>query len=248
MTIIDWQLKDPVSAIVFDCDGTLSAIEGIDELARNNSAYDEVKLLTEKAMSETGINPEVYRKRLDFVIPHQAQLHMLAQTYFKHCTLDAKEVIAILNRLNKSIYIVSAGLNPAVTLFGELLQIRKENIYAVNLQFDQQGNYLNFDHTSPLIERDGKRIIINALKQQHEHIIHIGDGLNDYVTHDIVTRFIGYGGIYYRKHLSSLCNYYIHTQSLSPLLPLSLTQDEYETLLPSEQALYLKGLTTIQDS
>ena len=37
-----WQLDHPINAIVFDCDGTLSIIEGIDELARNNGVGDAV--------------------------------------------------------------------------------------------------------------------------------------------------------------------------------------------------------------
>lgn len=73
----------------------------------------------------------------------------------------------------------------------------------------------------------------------------VGDGLNDYVTYDLVTRFVGYGGIFYRENMAKNCEYYIRTASLSALLPLAITQFEYEHLLPNEQALYHAGLATI---
>ena len=43
-----WQLPDPIEAISFDCDSTLSSIEGIDELAKFNSCESEVNQLTEE--------------------------------------------------------------------------------------------------------------------------------------------------------------------------------------------------------
>jgi phosphoserine phosphatase len=247
MTTANWQLQTPASAIVFDCDGTLSTIEGIDELARFNGVYDEVAKLTAMAMGKTGLTPELYQQRLNLVNPRQAQLQQLAQTYLSHRIADAQQVIQTLKGLNKSVYIVSAGLNPAVTLFGETLQIPRENIYAVNLQFDQQGNYVDYDRTSPLVNNDGKRFIVSELKSQHEHIIHIGDGLNDYATHDFVTRFIGFGGIYYRENLAALCQYYISTASLASLLPLALTKAEQANLDGAELALYLQGVKAIED-
>jgi len=238
----NWQLQTPISAIVFDCDGTLSAIEGIDELARMNGVYEAVAALTAKAMGETGLNLETYQERLALVKPNQQQLETLSHAYLTNCVQDALPVIQTLMRLNKSIYIVSAGLNPAVTLFGESLNIPRENIYAVDLKFDAHGNYLDFDHTSPLVNLNGKRVIVSDLKLRHETILHIGDGLNDYDAHDLVTRFVGFGGFFYRENLEKLCKYYIKTPSLVSLLPLALTQDEYTQLSPSELDLYLKGI------
>src|SRR5829696_8761045 len=109
MNIPPWQLQTPISAIVFDCDGTLSAIEGINELARNNGVYDIVSELTHEAMSKTGLNPNVYQNRLELINPTQAQVQQLAQLYSIHCVPDANDVIRIFQRMNKSVYIMSAG-------------------------------------------------------------------------------------------------------------------------------------------
>ena len=43
-----FQLADPVDAIVFDCDGTLSLIEGIAVLAHANGVGEHVRELTER--------------------------------------------------------------------------------------------------------------------------------------------------------------------------------------------------------
>ena len=68
MTTTDWQLKNPIEAIVFDCDGTLSAIEGVNELAKNSGVHQIIEELTHKAMSVAGLNPELYQKRLDLQV------------------------------------------------------------------------------------------------------------------------------------------------------------------------------------
>jgi phosphoserine phosphatase len=247
MVKLAWQLQTPISGIVFDCDGTLSTIEGINELAKNNGVAEQVEFLTETAMGKTGLNANLYQRRLNLVYPHKKQIEALGHQYYMHCVPDASAIIEILHRLNKSVYIVSAGLYPAVKIFGDLLHVPSEHIYAVNIQFDEFGNYRHYDETSPLINHDGKRVIVSQLKALHANIIHIGDGLNDYVTHDLVTRFIGYGGVYYRKNIAQLCQYYIHTLSLAPFLPLVLTHDEYKKLTPTEKIIYHKGFASIQD-
>src|SRR5690348_9103164 len=108
MTTLNWQLQTPLDAILFDCDGTLSAIEGIDELARNKGAAQEVQSLTEQAMGKSGMNPGLYRKRLDLVKPTQEQVVALGMQYYTHRAPDVEGVIALLKRLNKFLYIISA--------------------------------------------------------------------------------------------------------------------------------------------
>lgn len=236
-----------IDAIVFDCDGTLSSIEGIDELARINQVAEKVELLTKEAMGHTGINPELYRKRLDLVFPHQSQVESLGQQYFNHQVPEAAIIIQILHRLNKAVYVVSAGLKPAVRHFGVMLNIPPENIFAVDIQFDEQGKYVNFDDTSPLVYREGKRHITNHLKSKHANILHIGDGMNDFVAADLVTRFVGYGGVFYRENIAAQSQFYIKSHSLSGLLPLVLTEIEYQQLLPFELKIYNDGLKAIEE-
>ncbi len=241
-----WQLQTPIDSVIFDCDGTLSAIEGIDELAKLNGVGDIVKSLTSEAMSTTGLNVGLYQKRLELVYPTATQVNELAQQYYTHRVPYIEEIIQLLSRLNKSVYLVSAGLSPAVCAFGDMLQIPRENIYAVDIAFDRDGRYLDFERSSPLVQHDGKRQIVNAIKEQHNQVLYVGDGMNDYAVYDLVTRFVGYGGAYYRENIATRCQFYITASSLLTLIPLAITHQEYQRLAPMDQSLYQQGLARIQ--
>lgn len=242
MTVPHWQPQSIVDAVIFDCDGTLTTIEGIDVLAEHNGVGREVSELTAKAMNSSGVTPEMYTNRLKMVSPTHEQVDNLGQEYFANRVTDAAEVINILKRFNKDVYIVSAGLLPAVKVFGELLNIPMINIFAVDIYFDSAGNYLNYDHESPMIKRNGKRIIVSKIKETHKNIVYTGDGINDLETKDLVECFVGFGGQYYRENIAALCKYYITILSMAPLLALSLTQHESEQLLPHEKIIYDKGI------
>lgn len=243
----NWQLQNPLDAVVFDCDGTLSAVEGIDELAKWNGVGEMVAALTAKAMSYTGLNPDLYRQRLDLVKPSAAQLLQLSATYQAAQAPDSKLLIKLLQRLNKAVYLVSAGLKPSLVPFGTQTHILVENIYGVDIEFDDQGHYLNFDAASPLAHTKGKREIVRQLQTDYASIAHIGDGINDVVVRDLVTRFIGYGGAFYRKNIAVECEFYLTSLSFAGLLPLLLTEGEIELLLPEERELLERGLRAIEE-
>ena len=240
-----WQLQTPLDAIIFDCDGTLSTIEGIDTLADANGTASTVKDLTSTAMSTTGLTTNLYQHRLDLVTPTRQQIESLATHYYNNLTPDTQAVIQLFHHLNKPVYIVSAGLLPAIVPFGKLLGISKENIFAVDIQFDSSGNFIDYDNHSPLTQNNGKRFIVQNIMMKYPRIGYIGDGLNDYAVYDLVTRFIGYGGIYYRQNIEALCEYYIRHPSMATILPLLLTQTEYSTLDTEKQILYMQGLKEI---
>jgi len=219
-------LTQPLDAIIFDCDGTLSEIEGIDELARNNNVGNEVAALTEEAMSRTGLTPELYQQRLDLVLPTEAQVNALGETYFEHKTPDILAVLQTFLAHGKHIYIVSAGLQKSVENFAALLGVNTDNVFAVDLSFDHAGNYLDFDRSSPMVFGDGKKKVVARLKEKHPEIAYVGDGLNDVAVIDLVTRFIGYGGSFYRENIKALSDFYITEKTMMPLLELCLTGDE----------------------
>lgn len=242
---LSWQLQTPIDSVIFDCDGTLSTIEGIDELAKLNGVGDIVKSLTSEAMGTTGLNASLYQKRLELVYPTATQVSTLAQQYYAHRVPHIEAIIQLLNRLNKSVYLVSAGLSPAVSAFGDMLQIPRDNIFAVDIAFDRDGRYLDFERSSPLVQHDGKRQVVRNIKAQHQHILYVGDGMNDYAVYDMVTRFVGYGGAYYRENIAARCQFYITGASLLTLLPLALTHHEYQCLAPIDQSLYQQGVARI---
>src|SRR3990167_1853816 len=183
-------LIHPLDVIVFDCDGTLSQIEGIDYLASQNGVSKAVHVLTRAAMAETGLSTNLYEERLNLVRPTRVQIDMLAEHYIENMTPDADTVIAIFKKLGKSVYIFSAGVNPSVKLFGEKCGVPTENIFAVDLQFDAMGNYLDFDRRSLLIKQTGKQVLMDQIRKKHQRIGFVGDGMNDIAAMHCVDRFV----------------------------------------------------------
>ncbi len=240
-----WQLTEKIDAIVFDCDGTLSQVEGIDVLAKANGVDREVRALTEEAMSKTGINADIYKKRLDLVQPTQEQLATLSDIYYANLTPEVDKVIEIFHRLGKNVYVVSAGILSAVVAFVKWLGIPNENVFAVDIYFDKQGQYRVYDVASPMTRQRGKREVVEKLMQKHPRIVHVGDGMNDVEAAHSVQRFVGYGGAYFRESVASVCDFYIKSKTLSPLLPICLTQSEVKSLSASEEIIYKKGMHQI---
>jgi len=245
MTKLQWQLTSPIDAVVFDCDGTLSRIEGINALAELNGVGDEVCRLTDKAMADTGMSLELYNRRLSLVQPTKQQVKTIGQQYYDECSVDVSEVIRILQSLNKAIYIMSAGVNPAVIIFAALLGIPKSHVFAVDISFDAKDHYRDFDKTSPLTRSGGKRELTRKLREKHKAILHVGDGMNDVSVKSDVTRFVGYGGAFYRESIENHCDFYIRSTSLTPLLPLALTVSEFQNLSEEERSYYNRGMDFI---
>ena len=226
MSLANMEITTPMDAIVFDCDSTLSSVEGIDELARGNQVLDIVQGLTRDAMGNSGLNPDLYEKRLNLVRPAHLQVMALGQHYIAHQVPDAAVVIQALQRLGKAIYVVSAGAKLAVEIFAKQLGVAADCVYAVDFLFTPSGEYVDFDRNSPLITGDGKRVIISELKKRHAHIAMIGDGLNDLAAQDLVSRFVGFGGVCVHEKVEKASQYYVKTHSLKAVLPLILTASE----------------------
>jgi len=237
-----WQLEKPLDAVTFDCDGTLSRCEGINELAWQNGVGPVVEQLTSVAMAKTGLTDDLYAERLSLVQPNRLQVEALGDIYFNECVPMAAEVIDLFQRLGKQVYIISAGLQPSVAIFADHLRVPQSNVFAVNVYFDKAGNYLEFDQSSSLTSLGGKHELLKEIKKKGPSILHVGDGMNDVDAKAQVKRFVGYGGIYYREQIRQCSDFYIRSLSLAPLLPLSLTQEESTFLVGKDKAIYDEGV------
>src|SRR4030095_6167659 len=91
-----------LDAVCFDCDSTLTSIEGIDELADRASCGPQIAALTEAAMNGLAPLEEVYAKRLDLVRPDRSTLAWLAERYADATVSGAAETIATLEGHGKT--------------------------------------------------------------------------------------------------------------------------------------------------
>lgn len=244
---IQYQPSYPFDAICFDCDNTLTNAEGIDELAKLNGVEAQVKTLTDLAMSNEDISLQLYQERLEVTKPSQQQFDMLSELYYKQKSKDVIDVIQTLNFLNKPIFVISAGNDPAVTHFSAQLGIPGHRVFAVKVFFDTQGNYLGFDENSPMTQRAGKQQIIAHIKKNHPKILHIGDGNNDLAVKPIVDLFIGYGGSVTRDGVKNNSDIFIQCESMLPILPLCLHHTEASQLPPEYYKNFSQGIALLND-
>ncbi|MCJ7701589.1 MAG: HAD family hydrolase [Anaerolineales bacterium] len=227
--------------VIFDCDSTLSTIEGIDELARMTGYEYDVAMLTKRAMEGDVPLESVYSHRLVTVNPTQEQVRAIANHYRQTVVPDAREVIEALQTLGTVVFIVSGGLIEPVRDFGVWLGVPRDHIFAVNMEYDQlagkwwrywelpgganpRANYLAVE-PNPLTSTQGKNQIVSQIRSQNPgRVLMIGDGLSDLEVAVDVDLFVGFGGAVFRQRIADEAAVYIHTLTLAPLLPLALGQ------------------------
>jgi phosphoserine phosphatase len=129
-----WRAYD---LVFFDCDSTLTRIEGIDELARLKGLFPEVQRLTAAAMDGEVHLSSVYDRRLDLLRPTRADIRTIEHLYRASVVPDAYELTAALQFLGRQVFIVSGGLAPAVIPFGLSLGVPREHIHAVDVTFNR---------------------------------------------------------------------------------------------------------------
>jgi len=250
--------------IFFDCDSTLSTIEGIDELAKLKGKEGRVGLLTNKAMDGELDLSEVYGKRLKAIRPTRAQLKAVEERYWETMVEDARGVIAALHFIGKHVFIISGGLIDAVKGFGRRLGVDPSRIRAVELQYNelsgewwryhepeaqQSKTYLDYNE-GPLTVSSGKPKIINELTGDLVgRRMMIGDGSSDLATSAIVDLFIGYGGVVARDKVKAESEIFVQNLSLAVILPIATGRVGWEKVQGTEhEALFRKGINLALDA
>ncbi len=206
--------------IIFDCDSTLSSIEGIDELARakGSEVFTEVEALTNSAMNGDVPLDQVFARRLDIIRPNVATCNTVGQLYIDTVEPTAVSTLDALRLQGWTAVILSGGFKRLIEPLAEFLNI--ERIEAVPLELDTEGNYICFDNTYPTTYNGGKPEIVEQLKKEYspEKVIMVGDGVSDLETKSVVDSFIGYGGYTPRQKVQQGADHFIY--SLEELLAL----------------------------
>ncbi|MGC3990199.1 MAG: HAD-IB family phosphatase [Chthoniobacteraceae bacterium] len=212
----------PANLIVFDCDSTLSAIEGVDELARlrGEDVFKAVKAFTDRAMNgEIAIN-EVFGRRLEVIQPTRAMCEAIGQLYLETIEPTALATIQALQAAGWAVAILSGGFAPAIEPLAAHLGIAR--IEAVPLYFDTDGTYAGFGEDYPTTRNGGKPEVIQRLRAElaPEKIVMVGDGVSDLETGPVVDLFVGYGGYAARPAVQKGAAHFItHLDELLEILP-----------------------------
>ena len=222
--------------VLLDCDSTLSAIEGIDELAVH--CRDDVAELTDAAMRGRIPLEEVYGRRLRLVQPTRASIDALAREYVRRLVPDAAETIQALHAAGVDVRIISGGLLPAVLAVAACVGVPATHVAAVNIMFNTDGSYADFDARSPLAATGGKRVAIERWNVPRPAMM-VGDGSTDLEARPVVDLFVAFAGVVERPSVVQAADIVVRANSLAPLLPIALHVDEL--VRTPFQSLYQRG-------
>ena len=205
--------------VCFDCDSTLSKIEGVDELGRQSGLFDELVALTNAAMNGELALEQVYGKRLDLIKPDKAQMDSLAELYISEMVEGVEEVFSTLLSQGKQVHIISGGIRQAILPLAEKLGLSADHVHAVDVVFNEDGTYNDFDQQSPLAKTGGKAVICKQLVNGNKSMAMIGDGKTDLEAKNAGATVIGFGGVAERNIVVEQADIFIKDASLMAVLP-----------------------------
>ncbi len=248
--------------VFFDCDSTLTTVEGIDILAEEAGKKWRVEVLTRAAMDGNLDLGEVYGKRLQAIHATRAQIRNIRRIYKQNVVEDAREVIDALQALDHKVYIISGGLAEPVVEFGVFLGVPREQIRGVMVDYNQlSGNwwqkitedqavdeqYLDYEE-GDLTVTDGKaNVVKELLGDQNGRSLLIGDGSSDLHASRAIDLFVGFGGVVARPNVLSEAPAFVHSSSLAPLLVLAAGPAAFRLVRGTpHEAVFAKGLDLIQ--
>lgn len=225
----------PYRTVVFDCDSTLSAMEGIESLAGPEYA-DEIARLTDAAMAGEIALEEVFGRRLELIHPTRDDVAEIGRRYVECALSGVRELVAALRALDKRVVVVSGGLLPAVRTLSRELEV--DETHAVDVSFAADGSYAGFESDSPLARTGGKIDVLAALAARPETgaIAFVGDGATDVEAGHLAARFIAFGGVVRRENVFREASVHCTSSDFRALAPLLLSSEELEQLSTTEHA------------
>jgi phosphoserine phosphatase len=181
--------------LLFDCDSTLSAIEGIDELGRlrGPEVFKAVEEMTTQAMDGSTPMESIFAKRLDMIKPTLKELESIGQKYIQEVEPTAVDTIKKLKAAGWTVIIVSGGFTQAIRPLAQYLGI--ERVEAVELRFSTDGSYAGYVESCPTAKSKGKNVVALKLRNEFKaaQTILVGDGASDLEVKGDVDKMIGFG-------------------------------------------------------
>lgn len=183
------------ATVVLDVDSTVSGVEGIDWLAqrRGGEVAARVVALTDRAMGGELPLEAVYGERLAAIRPSRADIDALAEAYIAAVAPHCRQTIASLGAHGTVVLLVSGGLRPAIAPLAAALGVLDERLHAVDIRFDDAGNYVGYDERSPLTTATGKPEVIRRLGLARPSLM-VGDGATDLAAKPAVDAFAAFTG------------------------------------------------------
>lgn len=235
----------PYPVTIFDCDSTLSSVEGIDELATEPEHREAVAELTDSAMAGDVPLEAVYGERLSLLQPTQADVVSVRERYKANVVPDAKAVIAALHDAANETWVISGGLAGPVLEFTTWLGVEADRVRAVEAEFDPfegawwegadghrkgEARYADFNK-GHLTSSEGKADVIRAVVATKGRKLFVGDGVSDLAAAEAVDLFVAYAGVVNRPAVTDAARAVITSKTIAPILALALGPQEVKDMI-----------------
>jgi phosphoserine phosphatase len=230
-------------SVLFDCDSTLSRLEGIEALAADHR--QDIARLTEATMRGDIPLEDVYARRLELVRPTRERVARLGDEYVAALVPDAREVVSALRDAEVDVRIISGGVRQAVLVLARALGVPDDAVAAVPLRFSADGSYAGFDDRSPLARSMGKRVQIERWKPSlRAPVMLVGDGATDLEARDAVDLFVAFAGVTERAAVTAAAEVVVRAPTLAPILALALGDEPPDH--PLQRATYERGRALLE--
>ena len=206
--------------LLLDCDSTLCAVEGIDELGRlrGPGVFAEVERMTNEAMDGGTPLETVFARRLDLIRPTQAELDSIAAKYLATVEPEAAAALDRIRAKGWQVAIVSGGFTQAILPLARHLGIAR--VEAVRLRFNPDGSYAGFDEAAPTCRSRGKNAVARRLRAElgAAEVVMVGDGASDLEVKGDADRVIGFGRFAERPKVKAGADAFIRSFAELPAL------------------------------
>lgn len=182
-------------SLVLDVDSTLCGIEGVDWLAalRGADIAQRSAELTERAMAGEFPIEQVYGERLALIRPTRDEVNALAGEYRRALAPGARDAIAAMRAAGIRLILVSGGFAPAILPLARELGFRDADVFAVQLLWNAEGEYVDYDRAAPTARQRGKLETVAALDLPRP-VLAVGDGATDLEMRPAVDTFAAFTG------------------------------------------------------
>ena len=144
----------------------------------------------------------VYGERLALIRPTLQEIAALSREYIRTLAPGADAVIRRLREAGVEIVLVSGGIRRAIEPVALTLGLARDDLFAVELAWNADGEYTGFDTDSPLTSQSGKLQIVESLNLSRPRLA-VGDGATDAAMRNAVDVFAAYTGFARRENVVS---------------------------------------------
>ncbi|MFC4892602.1 HAD-IB family phosphatase [Pseudofrancisella aestuarii] len=201
--------------IIFDFDSTLIKGESLEILLEPILAQEPQKLIEIEKITNMGMSGDIdfktsLEKRLAIAKPTKKAIDDFVKSYCPN--IFSKGMVELINKMHKykyNVWIFSGGLADSIRPFAEHLNIPKENIYAVEVEWGSKGEFIKLNSSNGAAE--SKTTAMDKIKDKFKKIesIVVGDGYTDYQLYEkgYVDKFVAYAEHAQRENVLAKAKY-----------------------------------------